>query len=165
MKTAQEVANELDLTRTEVYNLLRKKRFSPLVKKNGGQVAISNELFKLLEEEIKSKRNNIKQQENKNIDIKQEDKSLEEKNTIGDVKTEENIDFTSPIEILQNQIKLKDNQITILNNVITNNLKRIKDLEEKNHEFKELHEEVNNLRLVIDSIQTKKKKKRLLGVF
>ncbi|MHC9416864.1 DNA-binding protein, partial [Clostridium perfringens] len=25
MKTAQEVANELDLTRTEVYNLLRKK--------------------------------------------------------------------------------------------------------------------------------------------
>ena len=165
MKTAQEVANELYLTRTEVYNLLRKKRFSPLVKKNGGKVAISNELFKLLEEEIKNKRNNIKQQENKNIDIKQENKSLEEKNTIVDVKTEENTDFPSTIEILQNQIKLKDNQISILNNVITNNLKRIKDLEEKNHEFKELHEEVNNLRLVIDSIQTKKKRKRLLGVF
>ena len=164
MKTAQEVANELDLTRTEVYNLLRKKRFSPLVKKNGCQVAISNELFKLLEEEIKNKRNNIKPQENKNIDIKQEDKSLEEKNTIVDVKAEENPDFNT-IEILQNQIKLKDNQITILNNVITNNLKRIKDLEEKNHEFKELHEEVNNLRMVIDSIQTKKKRKRLLGIF
>ncbi|WP_283672453.1 DNA-binding protein, partial [Clostridium perfringens] len=143
---------------------LRKKRFSPLVKKNGGQVAISNELFKLLEEEIKNKRNNIKPQENKNIDIKQEDKSLEEKNTIVDVKAEENPDFNT-IEILQNQIKLKDNQITILNNVITNNLKRIKDLEEKNHEFKELHEEVNNLRMVIDSIQTKKKRKRLLGIF
>ncbi len=27
MKTAQEVANELDLIRTEVYNLLRKKDF------------------------------------------------------------------------------------------------------------------------------------------
>ena len=165
MKTAQEVANELDLTRTEVYNLLRKKRFSPLVKKNGGQVAINNELFKLLEEEIKNKRNNIKQQENKNINIKQEAKLLEEKNTIVDVKTEENTDFTSTIEILQNQIKLKDNQISILNNVINNNLKRIKDLEEKNDEFKELHEEVNNLKLVIDSIQTKKKRKRLLGVF
>ncbi|MDH2475717.1 DNA-binding protein [Clostridium perfringens] len=164
MKTAQEVANELDLTRTEVYNLLRKKRFSPLVKKNGGQVAISNELFKLLEEEIKIKRDIIKQQENKNIDIKQEDKLLEEKNTISDIKTEEKPYFNT-IEVLQNQIKLKDNQITILNNVITNNLKRIKDLEEKNHEFKELHEEVNNLRLVIDSIQTKKKRKRLLGVF
>ncbi|TPG01395.1 DNA-binding protein [Clostridium perfringens A] len=158
MKTAQEVANELDLTRTEVYNLLRKKRFSPLVKKNDGQVAISNELFKLLEEEIKSKRNNIKQQENKNIDIKQEDKLLEEKNTISDIKAEESTDFNT-IEVLQNQIKLKDTQITILNNVITNNLKRIKDLEEKNHEFKELHEEVNNLKLVIDSIQTKKREK------
>ena len=101
MKTAQEVANELDLTRTEVYNLLRKKRFSPLVKKNGGQVAISNELFKLLEEEIKNKRNNIKQQENKNIDIKQEDKSLEEKNTIVDVKTEENTDFVKELGITQ----------------------------------------------------------------
>ena len=164
MKTAQEVANELDLTRTEVYNLLRKKRFSPLVKKNGGQVAISNELFGLLEEEIKSKRNNIKQQESKNIDIKQIDKLLAEKNPIADVKAEENPDFNT-IEILQNQIKLKDNQITILNNFITNNLKRIKDLEEKNHEFKELHEEVNNLKLVIDLIQTKKKRKRLLGVF
>ncbi len=40
MRTAQEVANELDLTRTKVYNLL----YSPLVNKNGGQVAISNEL-------------------------------------------------------------------------------------------------------------------------
>ncbi len=27
MKTAQEIANELDLIRTEVYNLLRKKVF------------------------------------------------------------------------------------------------------------------------------------------
>ncbi|EDT23088.1 hypothetical protein [Clostridium perfringens] len=164
MKTAQEVANELNLTRTEVYNLLRKKRFSPLVKKNGGQVAISNELFKLLEEEIKSKRNNIKQQENKNIDIKQEDKLLEEKNIISDIKAEEKPDFNT-IEVLQNQIKLKDSQIIILNNIITNNLKRIKELEEKNHEFKELHEEVNNLKFVIDSVQTKKKRKRLLGVF
>ncbi|BDC03354.1 TPA: DNA-binding protein [Clostridium perfringens] len=155
MKTAQEVANELDLTRTEVYNLLRKKRFSPLVKKNGGQVAISNELFRLLEEEIKSKRNNIKQQE---------DKLLAKKNTITDVKIEKSPDFNT-IEVLQNQVKLKDNQIIILNNVIDNNLKRIKDLEEKNHEFRELHEELNNLKLVIDSIQTKKKKKRLLGVF
>ncbi len=155
MKTAQEVANELDLTRTEVYNLLRKKRFSPLVKKNGGQVAISNELFRLLEEEIKSKRNNIKQQE---------DKLLAKKNTITNVKIEKSPDFNT-IEVLQNQVKLKDNQIIILNNVIDNNLKRIKDLEEKNHEFRELHEELNNLKLVIDSIQTKKKKKRLLGVF
>lgn len=165
MKTAQEVANELDLTRTEVYNLLRKKRFSPLVKKNGGQVAISNELFGLLEEEIKSKRNNIKQQENKNIDIKQEDKLLEEKNTIVDVKTEENTDFTSTIEILQNQIKLKDNQITILNNIITNNLKRIKDLEENQQNHKNLSEELKTLKNTLNDLTKRKSKKRVLGLF
>ena len=164
MKTAQEVANELDLTRTEVYNLLRKKRFSPLVKKNGGQVAISNELFKLLEEEIKNKRNNIKQQENKNIDIKQEDKSLEEKNTIVDVKAEESIDFNT-IEVLQNQIKLKDNQITILNNVITNNLKRIKDLEEKQQDYKNLSEEIKILKVTLDDLSKIKNKRKILGLF
>ncbi|AWS27195.1 DNA-binding protein [Clostridium perfringens] len=164
MKTAQEVANELDLTRTEVYNLLRKKRFSPLVKKNGGQVAISNELFKLLEEEIKSKRNNIKQQENKNIDIKQEDKLLEEKNTISDIKTEESTDFNT-IEVLQNQIKLKDNQITILNSVITNNLNRIKDLEEKQQDYKNLSEEIKILKVTLDDLSKIKNKRKILGLF
>ncbi|EDT14787.1 hypothetical protein [Clostridium perfringens] len=164
MKTAQEVANELDLTRTEVYNLLRKKRFSPLVKKNGGQVAISNELFKLLEEEIKSKRDIIKQQENKNIDIKQEDKLLEEKNTISDIKTEEKPDFNT-IEVLQNQIKLKDNQITILNNVITNNLKRIKDLEEKQEDYKNLSEEIKILKITLDDLSKIKNKRKILGLF
>lgn len=164
MKTAQEVANELDLTRTEVYNLLRKKRFSPLVKKNGGQVAISNELFKLLEEEIKSKRNNIKQQENKNIDINQENKLLEEKNTIANVKTEKSNDFNT-IEVLQNQIKLKDNQITILNNVITNNLKRIKDLEEKQQDYKNLYEEVKTLKVTLTDLIKIKNKRKILGLF
>ena len=164
MKTAQEVANELDLTRTEVYNLLRKKRFSPLVKKNGGQVAISNELFKLLEEEIKNKRNNIKQKENKNIDIKQEDKLLEEKNTISDIKTEESPDFNT-IEVLQNQIKLKDNQITILNSVITNNLNRIKDLEEKQQDYKNLSEEIKILKVTLDDLSKIKNKKKILGLF
>ncbi|WP_242945519.1 DNA-binding protein, partial [Clostridium perfringens] len=163
-RTAQEVANELDLTRTEVYNLLRKKRFSPLVKKNGGQVAISNELFKLLEEEIKSKRNNIKQQENKNIAINQEDRLLEEKNTISDIKTEKSPDFNT-IEILQNQIKLKDNQITILNNVITNNLKRIKDLEEKQQDYKNLSEEIKTLKITLDDLSKIKNKRKILGLF
>ena len=157
MKTAQEVANELDLTRSEVYNLLRKKRFSPLVKKNGGQVAISNDLFMLLEEEIKNKRNNIKKDESNHTDLKQEDKLLSKKNTISNLKAEENSDFNT-IEILQNQIKLKDNQITILNNVITNNLNRIKDLEEKQQDYKNLYEEIKTLKTTLDDLSKIKNK-------
>ncbi|WP_148589027.1 DNA-binding protein, partial [Clostridium perfringens] len=132
--------------------------------KNGGQVAISNELFKLLEEEIKSKRNNIKQEDNKNIDIKQEDKLLEEKNTISDIKTEESPDFNT-IEVLQNQIKLKDNQITILNSVITNNLNRIKDLEEKQQDYKNLSEEIKILKVTLDDLSKIKNKRKILGLF
>lgn len=48
MRTAQEVENKLDLTRTEVYNLFRRKIFYLLIK-NGVRVIISNELFSLLE--------------------------------------------------------------------------------------------------------------------
>uniref|UniRef100_UPI00096A731B DNA-binding protein n=3 Tax=Clostridium perfringens TaxID=1502 RepID=UPI00096A731B len=129
-----------------------------------GQVAISNELFKLLEEEIKSKRNNIKQQENKNIAINQEDRLLEEKNTISDIKAEESPDFNT-IEILQNQIKLKDNQITILNNVITNNLKRIKALEEKQQDYKNLSEEIKTLKITLDDLSKIKNKRKILGLF
>ncbi|WP_075857882.1 DNA-binding protein, partial [Clostridium perfringens] len=125
---------------------------------------ISNELFKLLEEEIKSKRNNIKQQENKNIAINQEDRLLEEKNTISDIKTEKSPDFNT-IEILQNQIKLKDNQITILNNVITNNLKRIKDLEEKQQDYKNLSEEIKTLKITLDDLSKIKNKRKILGLF
>ncbi len=56
MRTAQDVANELNISRSDVYNLLRKKRFSSLVQKKGSQVAISNKLFNLLKEEIDNKR-------------------------------------------------------------------------------------------------------------
>ncbi|PWX24821.1 DNA-binding protein, partial [Clostridium perfringens] len=110
------------------------------------------------------KRNNIKQEDNKNIDIKQEDKLLEEKNTISDIKTEESPDFNT-IEVLQNQIKLKDNQITILNSVITNNLNRIKDLEEKQQDYKSLSEEIKILKVTLDDLSKIKNKRKILGLF
>ncbi|HAT4356354.1 TPA: DNA-binding protein, partial [Clostridium perfringens] len=65
-----------------------------------------------------------------NNNFSKEDKSLSEENTIVDIKAKESLNFNT-IEVLKIQIKLKDNQISILNNVITNTLKRIKDLEEK----------------------------------
>lgn len=151
MKTAQEVANELDLTRTEVYNLLRKKRFSSLVQKKGGQVSINNDLFELLKKEVEEKKSNRKS----NL------VNTEVVNNASKIKVE---DFHN-IELLKNQIKLKDNQITILNSIIANNLSRIKELEEKHYEFKELTEEFNNLKLIINTMQNKKKKKWFLGIF
>ena len=81
MRTAQDVANELNISRSDVYNLLRKKRFSPLVQKKGGQVAISNKLFNLLKEEIENKRSLNEIEKDETINTKNVEKSETKKNT------------------------------------------------------------------------------------
>ena len=52
----QDLAEELNVTRSEIYNILRRKRFAPLVKKNGSQIIIDNELSELLKEELEKKK-------------------------------------------------------------------------------------------------------------
>lgn len=136
MRTAQDVANELNISRSDVYNLLRKKRFSQLVQKKGGQVAISNKLFNLLKEEIDNKRSLNEIEKNETINTPDIEKIETEENTpINEIQEKEDFKF-NPIEVLKNQIDLKDNQIAILNNAITNNLKRISELEEKQQDYK-----------------------------
>lgn len=46
----QDLAEELNVIRSKIYNILRKKRFAPLVRKNGSQFIIDNELSELLKE-------------------------------------------------------------------------------------------------------------------
>ncbi|HHD2785661.1 TPA: DNA-binding protein [Clostridium perfringens] len=167
MRTAQDVANELNITRSEVYNLLRKKRFSPLVQKKGGQVAISNKLFNLLKEEVENKRsleneNNITIKEPREEILSNVNEISSDKAKLSDKSIENNID---PVQILRNQIELKDNQINILNNVITNNLKRISELEEKQINFKTLSDELELLKKHLNEISKRKNKKRILGLF
>lgn len=160
MRTAQDVANELNISRSDVYNLLRKKRFSPLVQKKGGQVAISNKLFNLLKEEIDTKRSL-----NENINTPDIEKIETKENTpINEIQEKEDFKF-NPIEVLKNQIDLKDNQIAILNNVITNNLNRIRELEENQQDHKNLSEELKTLKNTLNDLTKRKSKKRVLGLF
>ncbi|MDM0612864.1 helix-turn-helix domain-containing protein [Clostridium perfringens] len=165
MRTAQDVANELNISRSDVYNLLRKKRFSSLVQKKGGQVAISNKLFNLLKEEIELKRSPNEIEKNETINTTDTEKSETKENTpINEKQEKENFNF-NPIEILKNQIALKDNQIAILNNVITNNLNRISELESKQQDFKNLSEELETLKATLNDLTKRKNKKRVLGLF
>ena len=165
MRTAQDVANELNISRSDVYNLLRKKRFSSLVQKKGGQVAISNKLFNLLKEEIELKRSPNEIEKNETINTTDTEKSETKENTpINEKQEKENFNF-NPIEILKNQIALKDNQIAILNNVITNNLNRISELESKQQYFKNLSEELETLKATLNDLTKRKNKKRVLGLF
>lgn len=168
MRTAQDVATELSISRTDVYNLLRKKRFSSLVEKKGGQISINNKLFNLLKSEIESKKSlekdiDIQDTSHEQIvsDIKTES-SFKEKEDLNAENIENNID---PIQILRNQIELKDNQITILNSVITNNLKRINELEQKQADFRILSEELETLKEHLNNLTKRKNKRKLLGIF
>lgn len=165
MRTAQDVANELNISRSDVYNLLRKKRFSPLVQKKGGQVAISNKLFNLLKEEIENKKSLNEIETNENINTPDVEKIETEENApINEIQVEEDFKF-NPIDILKNQIDLKDNQIAILNNVITNNLKRISELEQKQKDYKNLSEELETLKATLSDLTKRKNKRKVLGLF
>ncbi|EIF2088134.1 hypothetical protein ACSW95_16390 (plasmid) [Clostridium perfringens] len=155
----QDLAKELNVTRSEIYNILRKKKFAPLVKKNGSQIIIDNELSKLLKEELENKKH-LTPKEIKDI------KKTKEIHAEVSVTTDENL-YQNTINILQSQIenrdkqiKFKDKQISILNNVIENNLKIIKLLEEKQSSYKYLHEEVELLKNTLLDLTKRKNKKR-----
>ena len=164
MRTAQEVSDELNISRSDVYNLLRKKRFSPLVQKKGGQIVVSNKLFDLLKEEIENKKSFDKIQENKNITKISISPTETKENTPIEINLAEDLKNKS-IELLEKQIEFKDNQITILNNVISNNLQRINELELRQKEHRNLSEELERLKATINDLTKRKNKRKILGFF
>lgn len=153
----QDLAEELNVTRSEIYNILRRKRFAPLVKKNGSQIIIDNELSELLKEELEKKKQLTPKEIKKTTEIKHEvsvtvDEDFLYKNTINILQ--------SQIENRDKQIEFKDKQISILNTVIENNLKIIKQLEERQSSYKSLHEEIEILKNTLLDLTKRKNKKR-----
>ncbi len=61
-----------------------------------------------------------------------------------------------------NKLKFKDKQISILNTVIENNLKIIKQLEESQSSYKNLHEEIKLLKNTLLDLTKRKIKKDFL---
>ncbi|HII4398170.1 hypothetical protein WHY64_15925 (plasmid) [Clostridium perfringens] len=150
----QDLAEDLNVTRSEIYNILRRKRFAPLVKKNGSQIIIDNELSELLKEELEKK----KQLTPKEIkDIKKETTEIQHEVS---VTIDEDFLYQNTINILQSQIEFKDKQISILNTVIENNLKIIRQLEERQSSYKNLHEEIELLKNTLLDLTKRKNKKR-----
>ena len=154
----QDLAEELNVTRSEIYNILRKKKFVQLVKKNGSQIIIDNELSILLKEELEKK----KQLTPKKIkDIKKENTEIHREFS---VTVDEDSLYQNKINILQSQIENKDKQIKIINTVIENNLKIIKQLEERQSSYKNLHEEIELLKNTLLEL-TKRKNKKNFSIF
>lgn len=150
----QDLAEELNVKRSEIYNILRKKKFAPLIKKSGSQIIIDNKLSELLKEELEKK----KQLTPKEIkDIKKETTEIQHEISVA---LDEDFLYQNTINILQSQIEIKDKQISILNTVIENNLKIIKQLEERQSSYKNLNEEIELLKNTILDLTKRKNKKR-----
>ena len=149
----QDLAEELNITRSEIYNILRKKRFAPLVKKNGSQIIIDKELSELLKEELEKKKQLTPKKFKK---IQKENTEIHHKI----VTVDEDFLYQNTINILQSQIEFKDKQISILNTIIENNLKIIKQLEKKQSSYKNLHEEIKLLKNTLLNLTKRKNKKR-----
>ena len=149
----QDLAEELIITRSEIYNILRKKRFAPLVKKNGSQIIIDKELSELLKEELEKKKQLTPKKFKK---IQKENTEIHHKI----VTVDEDFLYQNTINILQSQIEFKDKQISILNTIIENNLKIIKQLEERQSSYKNLHEEIKLLKNTLLNLTKRKNKKR-----
>lgn len=150
----QDLAEELNVTRSEIYNILRKKKFAPLVKKIGSQIIIDNELSKLLKEEFEKKKLLTPKE------IKYIKKETDETQHEISITVDEDLLYQNTINILQSQIKIKDKQISILNTVIENNLKIIKQLEERQSSYKNLHEEIELIKNILLDLTKRKNKKR-----
>lgn len=154
----QDLAEDLKVTRSEIYNILRRKRFAPLVKKNGSQIIIDNELAELLKEELEKKKQLTPKE------IKDKKKETTEIQHEVSVTVDEDCLYKNTINILQAQIEFKDKQISILNTVIENNLKIIKQLEERQSSYKNLHEEIELLKNTLIDL-TKRKNKKKFSIF
>ena len=149
----QDLAEELNVKRSEIYNILRKKKFALLVKKNGSQIIIDKELSELLKEELEKKKQLTPKKFKK---IQKENTEIHHKI----VTVDEDFLYQNTINILQSQIEFKDKQISILNTIIENNLKIIKQLEERQSSYKNLHEEIKLLKNTLLNLTKRKNKKR-----
>ena len=166
----QDLAEELNVKRSEIYNILRKKKFALLVKKNGSQIIIDKELSELLftdYNEIKKKEELEKKKKLTPKKIKDIKKETAEKKHEVSITVDEDLLYQNTISILQSQvenrdkqIEIKDKQISILNTVIENNLKIIKQLEESQSSYKNLHEEIKLLKNTLLDLTKRKNKKR-----
>lgn len=146
LRGVDEVAKELKVSKTAIYNKIKLKEFRYKVVKKQGKSMIDEELFNLIKDSLKVKN-------------KVEHKDYIEENK-GDIKSEIAIDREgsfnlnkSLIDALINQLEEKDKQIAELHKLIENNqilLKKeqetkINILELEDH-FKEVDNKLNSIK-------------------
>ena len=112
LKSVEEVATELGVSKTAIYNKLKLDEYKDMVIKKQGRSMINEQLFKFIKENLKFK--NVVDEENKEIPVIDEDKKEDKKDEtivkLNDVA----------VNCLVEQLKEKDKQIQELHRLIEN---------------------------------------------
>lgn len=159
LRTVEDVAIQLKVSKTTIYNKLKLKEYKDLIVKKQGKSMIDDNLFNLIQESLKVK--------NK---IENEEVEVDENQEIS-VDNEELLNFNKElIEGLLNQLKEKDRQIAELHRIIENSQVLLKEEQKKGEQqlylaehFEEVDQKLQDLRekMLEKSIKEKSLFKRI----
>lgn len=129
LKSVEEVATELGVSKTAIYNKLKLDEYKDMVIKKQGRSMINEQLFNFIKENLKFK--NVVDEDNKEIPVIDEDKKKDKKE---DKKDEAIVKLNDvAVNCLVDQLKEKDKQIQELHRLIENSQILLKQ-EQKNCE-------------------------------
>lgn len=160
LRTVEEVAIQLRVSKTSIYNKLKLKQYKSKIIKKQGKSMVDDDLFNLIKDSLKLKskvENQTKENDyNEEISIDSDD--------LLNLNSKLNIDL---VNSLVDQLKEKDKQISELHKLIENNQillkqqqdKEIKQLNLEEH-FQEVDQKLGDLR---EKMEQKKKAKK--GLF
>lgn len=151
LKTVEDVANELSVSKAAIYKKIKSKEYESLVNKEKGKLMINDDLFSLIKKNIRSKI--------KHKDIILEISESEEKNSkleVEEIKEESN----DLVSTLVDQLKEKDKQIEKLHGLIENNQVLIKNQQYKEIEQLKLVEHFEEVDKKLFQIREKMDKKK-----
>lgn len=158
LKSVEEVANELGVSKTAIYNKLKLKEYKDLVIKKQGRSMIDETLFNLIKENIKFK--NIVDDENE--EVNEDSDEIKDNN----INSEERVEV---ISCLMEQLKEKDKQIHELHKLIENSQVLLREKQQSKEEqlmleehFKEVDSKLEALK---DKMESKKNKKGKFSFF
>lgn len=152
LRCVDEVAKELNVSKTAIYNKLKLKGFSCKIIKKQGKSMIDENLFNLIKDSIKVKNQVEFEIENKESIRKNERRSKQE--LVMDREDSFNLN-KSLINTLISQLEEKDKQIAELHKLIENNQVLLKKKQENNVNILALEEHFKEVDIKLNSLKNK----------
>lgn len=157
LRSVDEVANELGVSKTAIYNKLKLKMYKERVVKKQGISMIDDDLLKLIKDNLRCKPIVDNEQSN---ELEEDEVAVDEADSI-------NFQSTLYCSLL-NQLNEKDKQISELHRLLENNQVLLKEEQKHNQSQLLLEEHFKEVDLKLQSIMQEKREmqeKQRMGIF